>query len=147
MMAAFMEMTRGRRARLVRAAAAVALISTVAVLTAVQSASARTAPANPKPGFRVTLVTDGGHPRVGRRWHYQVIGKTSNGTPLAATAEVTVLDGAHHKVDGVGFFGFNGSLARTYVWGPATRGKTLDFRVAVVSGGTVKNINYTVHVD
>jgi hypothetical protein len=103
-------------------------------------------PSPPKEPFTITFSSAGHRPVAGKPWRYTVKAFNGDGSPVVGTVVPSVLDGAHHHVDGVGSFGFKGTLTKTYTWNPEWRGQVLLFEVDIVANGGTKRLDFPVHL-
>ena len=72
-------------------------------------------------------------PTPGRPWRFAISAITRAGRPVASTAIVRVLVG-NRVVDTIGWFGFKGTLHRSYRWPVALAGSSATLRVTVPVG-------------
>lgn len=98
-----------------------------------------------RPSFRVALSGETRTPRAGAQWQFAVRARNAAGQGVSGTAKVRVL--LHGKVvDTVGWFGFKGSLRKTYQWSPTLRGRRALLQVNVTGPGGTRTVAYTVRV-
>lgn len=98
-----------------------------------------------RPAFRVVVSGGTRTPRAGAKWQFSVRARNSAGQGVPGTAKVYVL--LHGKlVDTVGWFGFKGSLHKTYSWSPTLRGQRALLQVNVVGPGGTRTVAYAVRV-
>jgi hypothetical protein len=98
-----------------------------------------------KATFSVSLKADNARPKAGTPWHFVVNARTRKGRPVAGTAIVRVLM-QDNVVDTVGWFGFKGTLRRTYRWSPKLRGTTVELQAKIVGTGGTSTASYLVTV-
>ena len=109
-------------------------VPVVAIGLLVSAGAARPAPAAPP--FTVKLQVETRRPAPGVPWRYSVRAVDRRGRATQGTAIVQVLVRGR-VVDTVGWFGFKGTLRRTYKWSLKLRGSAAVFRAKVVAtGGT-----------
>jgi hypothetical protein len=114
--------------------------------------STASAPAKPPARIRVHLVGQSHHPRVGRRWHYEVRVTNAAGKPVAASVHLQFLFGGvpvgqvgrHHVANGVWqeTFGTPGNPA----FPARARGQPLVFQAVVTALGQTRRANYWIRV-
>jgi hypothetical protein len=97
------------------------------------------------PAFRAALTTGTDRPRTGVPWAYSVRAVDARGRPIPATAIVRVLEGDNVR-DTVGWFGFRGTLRRSYKWSSELEGQTAILEVKVVGQGGTQVIRHAVTV-
>jgi hypothetical protein len=98
-----------------------------------------------KPAFKAAVGGGTRTPLAGARWPFWVRATDSAGHGVPGTAIVRVL--VHGKVvDTVGWFGFKGSLRKTYHWSPTIRGQRALLQVSVVGPGGTRTVAYAVRV-
>jgi hypothetical protein len=98
-----------------------------------------------KPTFRAVVGGGTRTPRAGATWTFSVRATDAAGRGVPGTAIVRVL--VHGKVvDTVGWFGFKGSLRKTYHWSPTLRGSRALLQVSVVGPGGTRAVLYAVRV-
>jgi hypothetical protein len=98
-----------------------------------------------KPAFRVTVSGATHRPVAGAKWQFLVRARNSAGRGISGAAKVRVL--LHGKVvDTVGWFGFTGSLRKTYRWSPTLRRQDALLQVSVNGPGGTRTVEYAVHV-
>ena len=96
------------------------------------------------PHFRASVSGRTRIPRAGASWPF-VVRASAAGHPVAGTAIVRVL--LHGRVvDTVGWFGFKGTLRRTYTWSPILRRSRALLQVSVVGPGGTRTVAYAVRV-
>ena len=98
------------------------------------------------------LVGQSHHPRVGRRWHYEVRVTNATGKPVAASVHLQFLFGGvpvgqvgrHHVANGVWqeTFGTPGNPA----FPARARGQPLVFQAVVTALGQTRRANYWIRV-
>ena len=98
-----------------------------------------------KPKFRA-VVRGGTHtPLADANWAFSLRATNAAGHGVPGTAVVRVL--LHGKVvDTVGWFGFKGSLRKTYHWSPSLRGSRALLQVSVIGPGGTRAVVYAVRV-
>jgi hypothetical protein len=98
-----------------------------------------------KPAFRVILSGGTRRPLAGASWRYTVRARDAAGHGVPGTARVRVL--IHGRVvDTVGWFGFKGSLSKTYRWSSSIRGQRALFQASVAGPGGTRTVAYAVRV-
>ncbi len=105
--------------------------------------AAAAAPATPH--FQATLRGDSHRPAAGEEWHFTVRAVDAAGRPVSGTAIVRVLVRGK-VVDTVGWFGFDGTLRRTYRWSTTLKGSTAVLEAKVVGPGGARTVTYDVRV-
>ena len=97
------------------------------------------------PRFRASVSGGSRIPRAGAGWPFVVRAVDAAGRAVAGTAVVRVL--LHGRVvDTVGWFGFKGTLRRTYHWSPTLRGSRVLLHATVVGPGGTRAVAYAVRV-
>ena len=105
----------------------------------------RIRPYTGRPAFRTAVSGATRTPRAGVKWQFVVRAHNSAGQSVSGTAKIRVL--LHGKVvDTVGWFGFKGSLRKTYSWSPTLKGQRALLQVNVVGPGGTRTVEYAVHV-
>jgi hypothetical protein len=97
------------------------------------------------PHFRAALGGGTRTPRPALRWPYVVRAKTVLGNPVSGTVIVRVLVRGR-VVDTIGWFGFKGTLRRTYHWSPTLKGARAVLQASVVGPGGTRTVGYAVRV-
>lgn len=98
-----------------------------------------------RPTFRAAVGGGTRTPLAGAKWPFAVHARDASGHSVPGTAVVRVL--VHGRVvDTVGWFGFKGSLRRTYSWSPTIRGQRALLQVSVVGPGGTRTVAYAVRV-
>lgn len=92
------------------------------------------------PQFTVTLRGESTKPTAGRPWRYTVRATSKDGGPASGTAKMRVwVDG--ELVDTLGFFSFDGVLAKTHTWPRSLRGESPELQAEVEGeGGTQRAV-------
>ena len=98
---------------------------------------------NPRFAARVTGRTH--VPRAGAAWPFTVRALDSSGHPVSGTAIVRVIVRGR-VVDTVGWFGFKGTLTKTYRWSRTLRGSLALLQANVVGPGGTRTVGYAVRV-
>lgn len=97
------------------------------------------------PEFTVTLTGESTTPTAGRRWRYTVRAKSKQGGPAGGTAKMRVfVDG--ELVDTLGWFPFEGELARTHVWPRSLRGESAELQAEVEGNGGTQRVVLPVKI-
>jgi hypothetical protein len=109
-----------------------------------RAASVAPALAN-RPQFRVTLRAESHTAVAGVRWRFVVRAVDLRGRPAGGTAVVQALVRGR-VVDTVGWFGFHGTLRRTYRWSRKLRSSTAVFRAKVIGEGGTRTVKWPVRV-
>jgi hypothetical protein len=105
----------------------------------------RIRPYSGKPRFRAVVGGATHIPRAGANWTFSLRATDAAGRGVPGTAIVRVL--LHGKVvDTVGWFGFKGSLRKTYRWSPSLRGSRALLHVSVIGPGGTRAVVYAVRV-
>jgi hypothetical protein len=95
--------------------------------------------------FTVRLTGQNHRPVARTTWRYVVRARNRAGRPVAGTAVVRVL--VKGKVtDTVGWFGFKGTLRRTYRWSRKLQGRYAVLRAKVIGPGGSRIASYRVRV-
>jgi hypothetical protein len=97
------------------------------------------------PAFNASLSTDTSTPKTGVPWAFAVRAVDARGRPIPATAIVRVIQG-HKVLDTVGWFGFKGTLRRSYKWSSDLEGSSAVLEVKVVGSGGTRAIRHAVKV-
>jgi hypothetical protein len=98
-----------------------------------------------QPTFHLAVSGGTRTPLAGAKWSFGVRAQNASGRGVAGSAKVRVL--LHGKiVDTVGWFGFKGSLHRTYSWSPTLRGQRALLQVSVAGPGGTRTVAYAVRV-
>jgi hypothetical protein len=98
-----------------------------------------------KPKFRAVVSGGTRNPVAGAKWPFSLKATDAAGHGVPGTAIVRVL--VHGKVvDTVGWFGFKGSLKKSYRWSPTLRGQRALLQVNVVGPGGTRTVVYAVRV-
>jgi hypothetical protein len=97
------------------------------------------------PDFRASIAGASRKPLAGRRWAYVVRAVDAGGRAVAGTAVMRVLVRGR-VVDTIGWFGFSGTLRRTYRWSPSLRGSRALIQASVVGPGGTRTVDYPVVV-
>lgn len=130
--------------RRVRRAIAGLAVAAVAVAASAPAAP-RSAQQREAATFRVTVKGASHVAHAGHRWRYSVSATNAEGNPVAGTAIVrVVLKG--RVVDTVGWFGFKGTLRKTYRWPARLTGRFAVFQAKVIGPKSTRIAGYGVHV-
>jgi hypothetical protein len=97
------------------------------------------------PDFHASIAGASRRPVAGRRWTYAVRAVDARGRAVAGTAVMRVLVRGR-VVDTIGWFGFSGTLRRTYRWSPGLRGSRALVQASVVGPGGTRTVDYAVLV-
>ena len=98
-----------------------------------------------KPAFRAVVSAATRRPLAGASWQYVVRARNAAGHGVSGAARIRVL--VHGRVvDTVGWFGFKGSLRKTYRWSSTIRGQRALFQASVAGPGGTRTVAYAVHV-
>jgi hypothetical protein len=98
-----------------------------------------------KPEFHAVVSGGTRQPLAGASWQFVVRARDAAGRGVPGTARVRVL--VHGRiVDTVGWFGFKGSLRKTYRWSSAIRGQRALLQASVAGPGGTRTVAYAVHV-
>jgi len=97
------------------------------------------------PAFHASLAVASSKPVAGRPWRFAVRAVDGEGRPIAGTAVMRVLVRGS-VVDTIGWFGFSGTLHRTYRWSPHLRGSPALFQASVVGPGGTRTVDHAVLV-
>jgi len=92
------------------------------------------------PQFTVTLTAESTTPTAGQPWRYTVRASSNEGAGASGTAKMRVwVDGG--LVDTLGFFVFEGELAKTHTWPRSLRGESAELQAEVEgAGGTQRAV-------
>jgi hypothetical protein len=106
----------------------------------------------PAPRLHVQLTAQSHHPRVGKRWSYEVLATNAAGTPVAADVHMQILFGGvpvgqvgrHHVGNGVWreTFGVPGNPP----FPERARGQPLVLQAVVTALGETRRANYWIRV-
>jgi hypothetical protein len=98
-----------------------------------------------EPAFHVVVSGGTRRPLAGVSWRFVVRARDAAGHGVPGTARVRVL--VHGRVvDTVGWFGFKGSLRKTYRWSSSIRGQRALLQASVAGPGGTRTVAYAVHV-
>jgi hypothetical protein len=97
------------------------------------------------PRFSATLSGQNRRPSVGTPWWWAVRARGAGGRAAGGTAIVRVVV-AGHVVDTIGWFGFNGSIGRSYRWSPKLRGVPALFQAKILGPGGTRTVSFAVRV-
>ena len=98
-----------------------------------------------QPTFHVAISGGTRTPLAGAKWPFVVRARNAAGRGVPGSARVRVL--VHGKLrDTVGWFGFTGSLRKTYSWSPTLRGQRALLQVSVAGPGGTRTVAYAVRV-
>jgi hypothetical protein len=112
---------------------------------AVRVRSGSTAGVTGHPQFRASVRGQNRQPVAGAKWRFLVRAVGTKGAGFSGTAIVRVV--VHRRiVDVVGWFGFKGTLRRTYRFSPRLRGDAAIFQAKVVGNGGTRTVGYAVRV-
>lgn len=98
-----------------------------------------------RPRFRAAVAGASRRPQAGRPWPYVVRATDAAGRRVGGTAVLRVLVRGR-VVDTIGWFGFTGSLHRTYRWSQRLRGAEALLQASVVGPGGTHTVGYSVRV-
>jgi hypothetical protein len=98
-----------------------------------------------RPRFHAAVAGVSRRPQAGQPWSYVVRATDTAGRAVDGTAVLRVLVGGR-VVDTIGWFGFAGSLHRTYRWSPRLRGASALLQASVVGPGGTRTVGYSVRV-
>lgn len=123
-----------------------AATTTLAATTATLTLGGGGVPTGPPTRKYVASLTADGHTvGVGRPWTFTVRTHEKNGRPVAGTVVAQVLSGSN-VIDTIGWFGYNGSLRKTFRFREAERGQELTFRATILANGGTRKLDYPVTV-
>ena len=116
------------------------LIAAAAAMALAGAAAGASAP-------RISLLTQTPSPKAGSGWAYYLRATGAGGKPWAGQVAIEVDTTKGKRVDYVGRFAFGGALLSAYIWNAVDAGKTIDFKISLLSGSkTVASTTYRVHV-
>jgi hypothetical protein len=98
-----------------------------------------------RPAFRTILRAKTRTPPARARWSFSVRAFRKSGHPVGGTAVARVFRGGR-IVDTIGWFGFRGSLSRTYRWPSRLRGSPAVFQVRVIGPGGTRTVGFAIRV-
>jgi hypothetical protein len=116
----------------------------VVTVTIPNTANAKPVPTG-RPTFKITITASAHTVRVGEPLRFTVRAVDANGKPAAGTAKMRVFL-RKDAVDTLGFFGFTGTLTRTYRFSPLLKGKDVVLQAEVEGRGGTQRANWPVHV-
>lgn len=97
------------------------------------------------PVLHVSLTATTHDPHVNAPWTYTVRVTGFRGRRVDAVVSPRIVYKGK-TVDTLGYYGFKGSLTRTYKWPSSTRGKSLEFVARVQALRRIVYVRYTVAV-
>jgi hypothetical protein len=98
-----------------------------------------------RPTFGTFVRTKTHKPAARAPWRFTVRAFGKRGRPVGGTAVARVVRGGR-VVDTIGWFGFNGSLSRTYRWPSWLRGSPAVFQVKVIGRGGTRTVGFAIRV-
>src|SRR5262245_33116829 len=98
-----------------------------------------------KPAFRASIAGADRRPVAGEPWTFAVRAVDHEGHAVAGTAVMRVLVRGR-VVDTIGWFGFSGTLHRSYRWSPRLRGSHAVLQANVIGPGGTHTVDYAVLV-
>jgi len=111
-----------------------------------------TSVSKPAPKIHVRLTADSHHPRVGKRWHYEVRVTNEKGEPIPASIHVQILFGGV-PVGQVGRHRVANGVWQETIGAPGNppfperaRGQPLVFQAIAKALGTTRKVDYWIKV-